>query len=558
MNKSSYSYSFKIIFASILLMSGLLSCKKDKTLDAPVYSDGILTYTVDESFNSSNSYKVNGVNPTIILSFSEAIENNEIHKISFKKVSGNVIGFTSTSNDGQKTFVISPTIDLDPFSNYQIIIPNGLITAAGGKILNSPTISISTGLDNKDKFPQISDNDLLTLIQKQTFKYFWDFGHPNSGLARERNTSGDVVTTGGSGFGVMSIVVGVNRNFVTRSEALARLQKIVDFLKTADTFHGAFPHWLNGNTGKVQPFSAKDNGADLVETSLLLQGLLVARQYFDGADATETQLRTDINQIYKNVDWNWFRKSNENQLYWHWSPNYEFDINLKIKGWNESLIVYVLAASSPTHTIPKLVYDNGWADNGAIKNGNSYYGITLPLGPANGGPLFLDHYSFLGLNPFGLKDAYADYQQQVTAHTKINYNYCVANPKGFAGYSKNCWGLSASDINGGYTASSPNNDRGYIAPTAAISSIAFAPEESLAAIRFFYYKLGDKMWGEYGFKDAFSLSDPWFASSYLAIDQGPQIVMIENYRSGLIWDLFMSCPEVKTGLIKLGFQSPKI
>lgn len=539
-------------------MSGLFSCKKDKTPDAPIYSDGILTYTVDESFNSSNSYKVNGVNPTIILSFSEAIENNEVHKISFKKVGGNVIGFTSTSNDGQKTFVISPTVDLDPFSNYQIIIPNGLITEAGGKILNSPTISISTGLDNKDKFPRISDNDLLTLIQKQTFKYFWDFGHPNSGLARERNTSGDVVTTGGSGFGVMSIVVGVNRNFVTRSEALDRLQKIVDFLKTADTFHGAFPHWLNGNTGKVQPFSAKDNGADLVETSLLLQGLLVARQYFDGADATETQLRTDINQIYKNVDWNWFRKSNENQLYWHWSPNYEFDINLKIKGWNESLIVYVLAASSPTHTIPKLVYDNGWADNGAIKNGNSYYGITLPLGPANGGPLFLDHYSFLGLNPFGLKDAYADYQQQVTAHTKINYNYCVANPKGFAGYSKDCWGLSASDINGGYTASSPNNDRGYIAPTAAISSIAFAPEESLAAIRFFYYKLGDKMWGEYGFKDAFSLSDPWFASSYLAIDQGPQIVMIENYRSGLIWDLFMSCPEVKTGLIKLGFQSPKI
>ena len=536
-------------------MSGLFSCKKDKTPDAPIYSDGILTYTVDESFNSSNSYKVNGVNPTIILSFSEAIENNEVHKISFKKVGGNVIGFTSTSNDGQKTFVISPTVDLDPFSNYQIIIPNGLITEAGGKILNSPTISISTGLDNKDKFPQISDNDLLTLIQKQTFKYFWDFGHPNSGLARERNTSGDVVTTGGSGFGVMSIVVGVNRNFVTRSEALDRLQKIVNFLKTADTFHGAFPHWLNGNTGKVQPFSAKDNGADLVETSLLLQGLLVARQYFDGADATETQLRTDINQIYKNVDWNWFRKSNENQLYWHWSPDYGFDINLKIKGWNESLIVYVLAASSPTHTIPKLVYDSGWADNGAIKNGNSYYGITLPLGPANGGPLFLDHYPFLGLNPFGLKDAYADYQQQVTAHTKINYNYCVANPKGYAGYSKDCWGLSASDINGGYTASSPNNDRGYIAPTAAISSIAFAPEESLAAIRFFYYKLGDKMWGEYGFKDAFSLSDPWFASSYLAIDQGPQIVMIENYRTGLLWKLFMSCPEIKKGLNKLGFNN---
>ena len=396
------------------------------------------------------------------------------------------------------------------------------------------------------------------MIQRQTLKYFYDFGHPISGMARERNTSGDIVTTGGTGFGIMGMVVGVHRNFISKTDALTRIQKIVTFLKTADKFHGAFPHWINGNTGKVQPFSAKDNGADLVETSFLMEGLLVARQYFNGSNAAELSLRTDINQLYQNVEWSWFRKNNEERLLWHWSPEFNWDINLQVKGWNESLMTYVLAASSSNYSIPKSVYDNGWAGNGSMKNGNSFYGVNLPLGPNNGGPLFFEHYSLMALNPIGLTDVYANYETQAKAHSLINYNYCVANPKSYVGYSENCWGLTASDIKNGYTASSPTNDLGYIAPTAAISSIPYTTQESLKAIRFFYYKLGDKVWGEYGFKDAFSLNDPWFAHSYLAIDQGPQIVMIENYRTGLIWNLFMSCPEVKTGLTKLGFQSPKI
>jgi hypothetical protein len=308
----------------------------------------------------------------------------------------------------------------------------------------------------------------------------------------------------------------------------------------------------------VQLFSTKDNGADLVETSFLIEGLLVARQYFNGSDTAEVTLRNDINQLYQNVEWSWFRKNNEERLLWHWSPEFAWDINLQVKGWNESLMVYVLAASSTNYTITKSVYDNGWAGNGSMKNGNSYYGVNLPLGSALGGPLFFEHYSLMALNPVGLTDAYANYETQAKAHSLINYNYCVANPKNFAGYSENCWGLTASDIQNGYTANSPTNDLGYIAPTAAVSSMPYTPQESLKAIRFLYYKLGDKVWGEYGFKDAFSLNDPWFASSYLAIDQGPQIVMIENYRTGLIWNLFMSCPEVKAGLTKLGFQSPKI
>nr|MBC7611901.1 beta-glucosidase [Pseudopedobacter sp.] len=546
----------KSVLSALVILFTVTGCKK--TNKEEIAKNASLSFTVNGTYNGTLTYKNLSGSPLIKINTTEPLNTTSLNQISWKASDGAIVNTNATLSSDGKSLEITPKVDLLSFTNYQLTIPASLETQSGGKVINPLIINLQTGLDGKDKFSRISDDELLTLIQKQTFKYFWDFAYPNSGLARERNTSGDIVTTGGSGFGIMSIIVGINRNFITKSEGLARLQKITSFLKGTDKFHGAFPHWINGNTGKVQPFSAKDNGADLVETSFLIEGLLVARQYFNGNDAAELALRNDINQLYSNVEWDWFRKGGEEKLYWHWSSDYNWDINLQVKGWNEALMVYVLAASSTTHTIPKSVYEMGWAANGSMKNGNTYYGVTLPLGSANGGPLFFEHYSLMAINPNGLTDAYANYEIQAKAHSKINYNYCVANPLNFAGYSADCWGLTASDINGGYIASSPNNDKGYIAPTAAVSSIPYTPEESLKAIRFFYYKLGDKVWGDYGFKDAFSLNDPWFASSYLAIDQGPQIVMIENYRTGLIWDLFMSCPEVKAGLTKLGFQSPKI
>jgi len=548
-------------FTFLVLLLTVVSCKKSSTVTSPITPAPPSTYFFTE-------LKVNGAytgftytgiseSPEIKISFSApinaaSIKDNIILSDSF----GNPAIFSSTFENNDNTLVIKPKA-LQALTQYLLTVNTGLLSKLGNKLQSSVTVNLTTRVNDSDKFARISDDDLLTLIQKQTFKYFWDFAHPNSGMARERNTSGDIVTTGGTGFGIMSIVTAVNRNFISRVEGKARIQKILTFLKSADRFHGVFPHWMNGNTGKVQAFSTKDNGADLVETAFLMEGLLVARQYFNSNQADEIKLRSDVNLLFNAVEWDWFRKNGENRLYWHWSSNFNWEMNLPVRGWNEALMVYVLAASSTTHTIPKSVYDTGWAANGGMKNGNTYYGVQLPLGPAIGGPLFFEHYSFMALNPISLSDAYANYESQAKAHTKINYNYCVADPLKY-GYSKDCWGLTASDINGGYTASSPDNDRGFIAPTAAVASLPFAPEESMQAIRFFYYKLGDKLWGEYGFKDAFSLHDPWFAQSYLAIDQGPQIVMIENYRTGLIWDLFMSCPEVKSGLIKLGFQSPKI
>ena len=417
-------------------------------------------------------------------------------------------------------------------------------------------LSFYTKLDSTVKFPELSDDDLLTKIQEQTFKYFWDFGHPVSGLARERNTSGQTVTSGGSGFGLMSIIVAVERGFITRQEGVDRLDKIVTFLgDDAQRFHGVWSHWLNGTTGQAIPFSTDDDGGDLVETAFMIQGLLTVRQYLDNINSQESDLIDKINSLWEDVEWDWYTQGGQNVLYWHWSPNFEWQKNLKITGWNESLIIYVLAASSPTHAIDASVYTEGWSRNGAMVNSNrnSFYGHTMDLRYDRGGPLFYSHYSFLGLDPRNLSDQFANYWSQNVNHSRINRDYCVQNPRNYVGYSTSCWGLTASDNHTGYSAHSPENDKGVITPTAAISALPYTPEESMEAIRHFYYLMGDKLWGEYGFYDAFNITENWYASSYLAIDQGPIICMIENHRTGLLWDLFMSAPEVQAGLTKLGF-----
>ena len=550
----------KWVSISILSIFLLANCGKDSAPAPPVpppTNFDILNWSVNGTTSMTSYYDINKT-PVIKFNFKAAIDRSTVAtNIILKENSGTPVNYNATYENGDSVVVINPSSPLNNLTRYKATALTNLKSKDGGKLVNQTDFSLLTSIDSTSKFPIITDDSLLTLVQKQTFKYFWDFGHPTSGLSRERNTSGDLVTSGGSGFGVMAIITGASRGFITRAQALTRLQTMVGFLKnTAQKFHGAFPHWLNGNTGVVIPFSTKDNGADLVETSYLIMGLLCARQYFNGADASETGLRNDINAISNAVEWNWFRKNNENVLYWHWSPDFNWDMNHPIRGWNESLITYVLAASSTTFSIPKIVYDNGWAQNGAIKNNNSYYGIVLPLGEAFGGPLFFSHYSFLGIKPNGLSDQYANYQTQVTNHTKINYEYCKANPQNYFGYSSSTWGLTASDIQNGYTASSPTNDVGVIAPTAAVSSIPYTPIESMRALKFFYYILGDKLWKQYGFVDAFALKDPWFADSFLAIDQGPIIIMIENYRTQLLWNLFVSSPEVKTGMLTLGFSAP--
>lgn len=415
----------------------------------------------------------------------------------------------------------------------------------------------------------ITDEALMNKVQLQTFNYFWDGAEPISGLARERlhldniypQNDRDVITTGGSGFGVMALLVGVERKFISRDQALTRFERIVGFLETADRFHGAWPHWLQPS-GKTVPFSAKDDGGDLVETAFLIQGLLTVKEFFKGDGDREIALGKKIQDLWEGVEWDWYTKGGEDVLYWHWSPKHGWEMNFPVGGYNECLIMYVLAAASPTHPIKKEVYEKGWARKGTIAKDTVYYGLKTELDhyehdAAPVGPLFWAHYSYLGLKPKGLKDQFADYWRLNTHHAQIHYKYAVDNPLQFKGYGENCWGLTSSYSMNGYHGHRPGDDVGVISPTAALSSMPYTPDESLRFLRYMY-TTQDSLIGKYGPYDAFSLEHKWYLPRYLAIDQGPIPVMIENYRTGLLWNLFMRNKEVLNGLKKLGFTSTDI
>jgi len=406
----------------------------------------------------------------------------------------------------------------------------------------------------------LRDDALLEAVQRQTFRYFWEGAHPVSGLAPDRRAvSGDgpadPVAVGGSGFGVMALLVAIERKWITRTAALERLDRMLDVLDNATCYHGAFPHFMDGRTGATIPFSRKDDGGDIVETSFLFMGLLCARQYFQGDGAAEKSLRKRITELWEAVEWDWYTQG-RSELYWHWSPFNGWVMNHVVRGWNECLVTYVLAAGAPQNAIAPAVYHRGFASGPDHANGKAYYGLELPLGPPYGGPLFFAHYSFCGLDPRGLKDRYASYWDLNVAHVLINRAHCMANPDGYRGYGESCWGLTASDDPSGYEAHAPDHDNGTIAPTAALASLPYAPDEVLQVLRHLLTTYGAKLWGRYGFVDAFCREQAWTASHWLAIDQGPIVLMIENHRSSLLWRLFMNVPEVQQGLRRLGFTSP--
>lgn len=409
-----------------------------------------------------------------------------------------------------------------------------------------------------------TESEMLDDIQRTTLNYMWDGAEPTSGLARERiHLDGvyplndkDVITTGGSGFGIAGLLVGIDRGFINRGEGVKRFTKIVDYLAKAERFHGIWPHWIDGPTGKAKPFGKKDDGGDIVESSFLMTSLLCVREYFKNGNQEEKELANKINQLWREMEFDWYTQGGQDVIYWHWSPNYGWEMNFPLEGYNECLITYILAAASPTHSVSAQAYHKGWARSGGIKSKEKPFGIPLEVkhngAEKMGGPLFWAQYSWIGLDPRNLKDQYADYWKVVRNHALVNYTYCVRNPKGYKGYGPNCWGLTASYSTNGYSAHAPHNDLGVITPTAALSSFPYTPNESMAALKYFYSKR-NWLWGKYGFYDAFSEQDNWTAPHYLAIDQCTIAPMIENYRTGLLWRLFMNAPEIQNGLQKLGF-----
>ena len=410
----------------------------------------------------------------------------------------------------------------------------------------------------------MNDEELLTSVQEATFRYFWHYGHPVSGLARERTDyDGYKCTTGGSGFGMMAIVVGAERGFVTREEAAGRLLKIVTFLEEkTERYHGVWSHWLNGATGETIPFARKsgiraDNGGDLVETSFLIQGMLTVRQYFNRNDPVEQELCKRITSMWHEVEWDWYlREPGGKKLYWHWSPDYGWMMDHPVGGhFNECLITYLLAMASPTHPIPPECYAEGWIGNSSeYINPDTYYGHRQWVGWPMGGRLFFTHYSFLGFDPRSWRDPYCNYFENNRAISLIHRAYAMQNPKKFEGYGPLAWGLTSCVTPDGYRGLDPlTRDNGTIAPTAALSAMPYTPEESMASLRYYYHELGCRLWGPFGFYDAFNLQREWFADCYLAIDQGPIVCMIENYRTGLLWKLFMSNPEIEPMLKSAGW-----
>ena len=426
---------------------------------------------------------------------------------------------------------------------------------------------------------ELSDDELLTMLQEGCFRYYWEGAHPIAGATLE-NIPGDerIVATGASGFGIMALIVGVDRGFITREQGMERLSQVLDFLEKTPRYHGAWAHFLNGYTAQTMlVFGMFDNGGDLVETSFLMEGLLAARQYFKGDSEVEQSIFQRITKLWEGVEWDWYRKTPENSaLLWHWSPQWSWFIDHRLTGFNETMITYLLAIASPTHGVPASLYYTGWAGQSeAAKayrsgwsgttqgdqyiNGHTYYGIKLAVGEGTGGPLFFTQYSFMGFDPRGIRDRYTDYFDNNRDIALIDLAYCEANPDHFEGYGANDWGLTASDDQLGYLAHAPNpsSDDGTITPTGALSSFPYTPEASMVALKFFYRTLGDRLWGVYGPRDAFNLGRNWFSPVYMGLDQAPIVVMVENYRTGLIWKLFMSNPEIQPMLTKIGFVADK-
>lgn len=423
----------------------------------------------------------------------------------------------------------------------------------------------------------LSDDELLTMVQEACFRYYWEQGsHPVSGMALE-SVPGDarIVATGATGFGVMAIVVGMERGFITREQGMERLAKIVRFLEKARRFHGAWPHFMNGTTGQTMPvFGMFDDGGDIVETAFLMEGLLSARQYATQQNETERNLRQAISDLWDAVDWRWYTgQAGGGGLVWHWSPQWSWRIDHRLTGFNETMVAYLLAVASPTHGIPASDYYSGWAaqtkaaedyriawsgtaEGDQYRNGHSYEGVRLKVGVGDGGPLFFTQYSFLGPDPRKINDAYTNYFDNNRDIALINYRYCQKNPGHFKGYGAGAWGLTASMDPEGYEAHAPNasSDDGTISPTGALASFPYVPSQSMDALKYFYRVLGDRLWGVYGPRDAFNMTENWFSPTHLALDEAPIVVMIENYRSGMVWNLFMSNPEIAPMLARIAHQ----
>jgi hypothetical protein len=401
---------------------------------------------------------------------------------------------------------------------------------------------------------------LLDTVQHASFLYFWSEANPANGLIKDRSTSGSPASIAAVGFGLSSICVGIDRGWVSREAGRDRVRTTLQTFWTEPQgsgangfigYKGLFYHFLDMTTA-VRTWSCE---LSTIDTALLFAGILDARQYFTGSDPVETEIRALADSIYYRADWEFMRNGAQG-IYMGWKPGTGYSGYGLWQGYNEAMILYLLALGSPTHPVPTSTW-NYWMSG---YQWTTQYGQTYVIFP----PLFGHQYSHCWVDFRYRQDAFGrarniTYFENSRRATLAQRAYASANPGGWVGYSDSLWGLTASDVKGGYKARGAppaQNDDGTITPTAPISSIAFAPDEVIPVVRnmFQNYPL---LWGPYGFRDAFNLSvvPAWYDTDYLGIDQGPIVLMIENYLTGSVWNRFMLNPDIQTGLTRAGFTS---
>lgn len=404
----------------------------------------------------------------------------------------------------------------------------------------------------------INDEELLDSLQHSAFRFFWYEANPTNGLIKDRNTSWSPSSIASVGFGLSAICIGVDRGWVTREAAKDR---VLTTLKTfwqkpqgsaasgTIGYKGFFYHFIDMNTAT----RTWNSELSSIDTGLLLAGILDAQQYFVGTDSIETLIRAYADSIYRRVDWNWMRNFSPG-IMMEWKPETQFGTMGYWIGYNEAMILYILALGSPTKPVPATAWQ-AWTSGYTWE---TYYGYSyIPFAP-----LFGHQYSHCWIDFRDIRDAYMqwrgiDYFENSRRATLAQRAYCIDNPGNFAGYSDSIWGLTASDGPNGYAARGappPFNDDGTITPTAALSSIPFTPEQSLAVAHKLYNTYRSQLWTKYGFRDAFNLNVNWWGPDVIGIDQGPIIVMIENYLTQSVWKRFMKNPYVRVGLQRSGFE----
>ena len=446
-----------------------------------------------------------------------------------------------------------------------IIICNGIVLLSSCQQTSENTASMQ--VENSSQF--------LHDLQERTFHYFWDLTDHETGLVPDRAPTASFSSVAATGFGLTAYIVGVERDFISREEAATRVLNTLKFHYEAPQgeqvsgiigYKGFFYHFLDPATGH----RFKEVELSTIDTGLLMAGILSCQSYFNRPNATEKAIRELADKLYRRVEWDWALNDN-GTLSMGWFPEKGF-IEHSWQGYNEAMILLVLAIASPTHPIPAESWTK-WTKTYRWANFQGYEYVNF-------GPLFGHQYSHMYVDFRGIQDEYMrskgiDYFENSKRATLANRAYCIENPGGFIGYGPDLWGLTACDgpFNGeketaigavqfaGYWARAAAineiRDDGTIAPTAAGGSLAFTPQESLAALMHMKNEYGDRLYGEYGFKDAFNLTYPeqsgWFDKDYLGIDQGPILIQAENYRTELIWSIMKENPYIVEGLKKAGF-----